>query len=152
MQSNETGKTKSARKKIAIIVVICIIAFILAISFFTKPSKASLVVGSKIYYLAIADSDTAKEKGLGNKASMPRNTGMLFDYDAVGRQCFWMKDMQFPLDIIWTDADHKVTHIEKSLKPDTYPKQYCANARYVIELTAGQASAAGITTGQTLRF
>ena len=79
---------------------------------------------------------------------------MLFVFAKPSVQCFWMKDMQFPIDIIWLDSTKKVTHIETNVDPMTYPKQYCGDdtTKYVIELRAGEAAAAQIAVARTLNL
>lgn len=112
-------------------------------------------VGGHKYTLEVARSDAQRRRGLGGRASMPADRGMLFAYDKSGRYCYWMKDMQFPLDIIWLDADKRIIKLEVNLSPETYPASYCSdgnNARYVIELNAGQASANGLRAGSRLDF
>jgi uncharacterized membrane protein (UPF0127 family) len=106
------------------------------------------------YRLDLANTPELQAKGLGGRASMERGQGMIFVFDAPAKQCFWMKDMHFSLDIIWLDAQKKVVHIEKNVSPDTFPKSYCPTepAQYVIELNAGEAQKSDIHVGQTLRF
>jgi len=104
------------------------------------------------YHLETATTAAEQEKGLGGRAGMPASQGMLFIFANQADQCFWMKDMHFPLDIIWTDSAKRVTHIEHGLSPATYPQQYCAAGQYVIELNAGTVAKNGVRTGQKLDF
>lgn len=52
---------------------------------------------------------------------------------------FWMKDMKFPIDMLWLDNQYRVVSSEENVSPDTYPKVFFPSApsRYVIELSAG---------------
>jgi len=101
----------------------------------------------------VADTNASREKGLGDRAGLAQNAGMLFVFPAAGRQCFWMKDMHFSLDMIWTDQSKRVVRVVPELSPSTYPNAYCAdNAQYVIELNAGQAARAGVRVGEVLNF
>jgi len=77
---------------------------------------------------------------------------MIFPYDKESEQCLWMKDMLFSVDIIWVGADKQVTSIKPNLSPDTYPDSFCAQAQYVIELPAGEASKSNLRIGQKLNF
>ena len=64
-----------------------------------------------------------------------------------------MKDMRFPLDVIWLDADKAVVQVTADAKPSSYPQQFCADkSQYVVELPAGAATQAGVQPGQTLAF
>lgn len=113
-----------------------------------------LHVGNHNYTLEVAITKAAQEEGLGDRASMPANHGMLFVFQRETKQCFWMKHMHFPLDIIWTDANHKVVFLETDLSPDTYPQTFCSSqsAAYAIEVPVGTVQKTGIHLGQVLTF
>ncbi len=104
------------------------------------------------YYLTPARSAVEQEKGLGGRKKLHFNAGMIFLYDVKANRCFWMKDMQFAIDIIWVDDAKKVTAIEHNVDPATYPNAFCHDAKYVIELNADEAAKAGIKQGQQLTF
>ena len=65
----------------------------------------------------LAITDDQKAEGLAVKDYLNENEGMLFVYEQPSRQTFWMKDMKFPIDIIWLDANGTVVHIENTLQP-----------------------------------
>lgn len=102
----------------------------------------------------IADSNSERGKGLSGRISMKDDQGMIFVFDQPQIQCFWMKDMNFSLDMIWLNEQKEVINIMDSIKPETYPNQFCSDlpAKYVIELTAGSANRLGIQQGQALVF
>ena len=104
--------------------------------------------------LLVAQTAQQLETGLGGRASLPLNEGMLFVFNTPAIQCFWMKDMHFPLDIIWLDASKYVVYILPDVSPDTYPQSFCppSLAQYVIELNSGQVKALGIINGNRLEF
>lgn len=83
---------------------------------------------------------------------MPLSHGMLFVFGGEGTRCFWMKNMRFPLDIVWLDATARVSAVESDLSPSSYPHMFCHPGSYVAELNAGQARAAGIVPGGRLGF
>lgn len=118
------------------------------------PKSVTLQTPRATYYLQVAADQTAQQKGLGGRISLPTNSGMLFWFSGQQQRCFWMKDMQFPLDIIWLDGNKRVVHEERDLSPATYPHTYCPPepARYVLELNAGQAQRAGIVPDEALTF
>lgn len=99
-------------------------------------------------------SEQDLEKGLSGRESMPENQGMLFTFESSGKHCFWMKDMKFSLDMIWVNADKKVVYVEKNVQPSTYPDTFCPDqpALYVIEVNAGVANKAYLSTGSQLQF
>jgi len=87
----------------------------------------------------LADTPEKKEKGLSNKRSLAENQGMLFVFDHPDFYSFWMKDMFFPIDIIWIGKDLKIIDITKDVWPDTYPKNFKPSSpiKYAIEVNAG---------------
>src|SRR5947208_11440214 len=44
-----------------------------------------------------------RSRGLQGKEGLKKNEGMLFIFEQDGLHRFWMKDMKFPIDIIWID-------------------------------------------------
>ena len=115
----------------------------------------------------LADTPAIRERGLSGRVSMNSNQGMLFVFDRPGVYGFWMKDMNFPLDMVWIDRDHKVVSINSDVATSTYPDAIfpaclppaCAvregtagNILYVLELNAGKAKDFGIVTGTVLGF
>jgi uncharacterized membrane protein (UPF0127 family) len=94
--------------------------------------------GTKIA-LEIADTDATRTLGLSNRASLQENTGMLFIFPKADYWGFWMKDMHFPLDIIFLDSTYKVITIFKNVQPNTFPALLKPEgpATYVLEVNAG---------------
>lgn len=116
--------------------------------------QVQLLLGARAFMLDRADTAAQQEQGLSGRDSMARDAGMVFVFDQPGVQCFWMKDMHFPLDMLWLNASRQVVHVERDVAPGTYPKTFCPSvmAMYVIELNAGQTASAGIRPGDNLVF
>jgi uncharacterized membrane protein (UPF0127 family) len=104
--------------------------------------------------LLVASTSAEQEQGLSDVASLASTTGMLFVFDQPDNYGFWMKDMQFPLDIIWLDQSFKIIHIEHNLLPATYPQVFYPGspAKYVIEVNAGFAEKFSLNTGQMMQI
>jgi uncharacterized protein len=96
-------------------------------------------------------------KGLSVKNQLRENESMLFVFQESSRHAFWMKDMKFPIDIIWLDSNSKIVHIEENLVPcplvlicpSHAPK---ANSQYVLETTAGFAQRHNISLGTNIKI
>ena len=98
--------------------------------------------------LELVDTSMAREKGLSGRKGLASNEGMLFKFDTAGRQCIWMKDMRFSIDIIWLNSSNIITKLEENVSPNTYPRDFCQeDTLYVIELNAGVARAKGLSIG-----
>jgi uncharacterized membrane protein (UPF0127 family) len=67
-----------------------------------------------------------------------------------------MKDMQFPIDIIWFDSSGSILHVEKNAQPCTdnciIYGQDISQAKYVLEVAAGFADKFGINQGSVLQI
>ncbi len=84
---------------------------------------------------------------------MPANAGMLFVFGQTDRQCMWMKDMKFNLDILWLDQKSRVINIVRNISPDTFPKSFCSdNTKYVLELNPGKADQFNLHIGDFVRL
>lgn len=97
----------------------------------------------------IADTPAKQELGLGNRADIPDNYGMLFVFKKPDRFGFWMKDMLVPIDIIWLSDTGSIILIDHSVDPATYPHVFYPPipVKYVLETRAGYASDHGWTVG-----
>lgn len=105
--------------------------------------------------LEVVKTDRALSQGLSDRPHMPMGQGMLFDFGQEGYRCMWMKDMQFSLDMIWLNDTGEVVDVTTGVSPETYPEEkFCgqAPARYVIEVNAGVADSAGVSSGQQIQL
>jgi uncharacterized membrane protein (UPF0127 family) len=118
-------------------------------------NKSRLVAPSGTLSIEIVDSTEERRLGLSGRSSIGDDEGMLFVFDeAALTNCFWMKDMQFPIDMVWLDEDKKVITVIESVDPSTYPESVCPEspAKYGLELQSAQAKVLGIEPGEKLRF
>lgn len=101
----------------------------------------------------IASTKEEVEQGLSGRERMDQNEGMLFVFPSMGQYAFWMKDMKFPLDMVWISDEGRVTSIAENVATSTYPKKTFKNeafAKYVLELKAGSASKYGLFLGTSV--
>src|SRR3989344_4284483 len=85
-----------------------------------------------------------RKKGLSGRESLPLNHGMLFVFEQKAQYGIWMKDMQFPIDIIWIGEDKRIVDIVFSAtvekgKRDSELTVYKPKeaAKYILEINAG---------------
>jgi uncharacterized membrane protein (UPF0127 family) len=157
MPSNVTAKIRSALKQRETVTLLLTAAvFTVAVFGFQHMAgrERKMTVGGHAYTLEVATSSAQQDRGLSGRKNLAKDKGMLFIFKAEDKHCFWMKDMQFPLDIIWLDGERRVVHVERNVSPDTYPNAICPSEKavFVIELNAGQSSEAGILEGQVVTF
>lgn len=97
----------------------------------------------------LVNTKESRELGLSGRDRISGTDGMLFEFDYPGRYAFWMKDMTFPIDIIWITKGGVVAEVEKNVKPESYPNTYINDieAKYVLELPANKSVEYGLTLG-----
>ena len=138
-----------------IITVLIVIGIAILLVKFTK--HAPTVQPNSVIALSsvlVADTDPLRELGLGDRDSISSDTGMFFTFDHPDIYSFWMKDMRFPIDIIWLDDSFRVIHVENSVSPESYPKIFSPTEKssFVLEVAAGIAKKNNYTEGSTLDF
>ena len=102
----------------------------------------------------IANTPEMREHGLSGRAGLADGEGMLFVFPEDGPHAFWMKDMRFPIDIVWLSHEWEVVDITSHVSPDTYPTAFSPQtpARYVLELPAGFIEEHAIEIGDEAVF
>lgn len=108
----------------------------------------------------IADTPEKTTLGLSYRESLPENHGMLFIFPETHIPTFWMKGMNFPLDMIWIDENNIVVDITENVPqpspgtpeyelPHYSPKVATKN---VLEVNAGFVEKNGIEVGDTVKL
>lgn len=118
----------------------------------TNASFKVVHAGTATLTLEVVDTEPQREQGLSNRNSVAPADGMLFIFDADGKPGIWMKDMRFAIDIVWVNASGTVVMVKENAVPDSYPEVFrpALDARYVIELPAGEAAKKGIAEGTVI--
>ncbi len=95
--------------------VFCLWHIVLSQSANPPLTKGEVRVGGVTFTVELATTTMEKTRGLSYRASLADGSGMLFTF-SPGIQNFWMKDMNFPIDIIWI-AEDKVVGFVKNAEP-----------------------------------
>lgn len=117
--------------------------------------KRVLLAGGVQIEVEIADNPVEQTRGLSGRGELCRDCGMLFIFKNAGMRTFWMKDMKFPLDIIYIQ-DHKITEIYENIQAptsrDPQPRQVSSQrpADMVLEVNAGFAKDNELKIGDSL--
>ncbi len=124
----------------------------------TQVPTKTMTIGSKTIQVETANTESARQKGLGGRTSLPADSGMLFIFDSKGvTPTFWMKDMQIPLDMVWISGN-KIVKIDKKIPAppagtqDAQLKIYPAGRPidYVLEVNGGFCDTGGIKIGDAV--
>ena len=103
--------------------------------------------------IEIAETDSARERGLMQRELLPDRSGMLFIFDREEPQGFWMGNTPLALDLIFVDADSQIVDVDKYNRPfDPSSIVSDAPARFVVEVPAGFADTYGISETDRIRW
>lgn len=145
-------------------IVLAIIIAILAIAFFssriTLPSeKGKLKVGKQEYEVEVVKDIISQARGLSGRKSLDSGAGMLFIFSDSSTRAFWMKDMNFPIDIVWIREGRVVGFVQDAPIPiknsaNLVPPTFYSNepADMVLEVPAGTVKKDGIILGDTIEL
>jgi len=115
----------------------------------------TLRMGDGVFKTSVARTPDEREKGLSKTPKLRDDQALLFVFGTDGKWAIWMKDMNYPIDIVWLDKDKKVVHIVKNAPPESYPYEKFISkedARYVVEVLAGTADKKSIKIGGQAAF
>lgn len=131
------GKFSLRGWRAGIAAVILVVAMFVV---FPQPhSRANVFLGGEEISVTIADTPSLQARGLGGHEKLEPNEGMLFVFPEPVLAGFWMKDMLFPIDIIYFDANRRIIDVWGNATPESYPKIFIprAPAQFVLEVPAG---------------
>ena len=117
-------------------------------------------VGEASFEVEVAETPESRAQGLSGREVLPDGTGMLFMFKNEGVRTFWMKEMNFPLDMVWIDAACTLVEISRDV-PQPDPNQTLADlptygpaipVLYMLEINAGVSDSMGLGTGDSVSF
>ena len=121
-----------------------------------EQNKTALVsLGGVNVTASLSTTPDSQSKGLSIKDSLNEKEGMLFIFESPQKYSFWMKDMKFPIDIIWINSTGKIVHIEKNLSP-CYLLLPCPSyapnndSLYVLEVVSNFTNKFGVSVGDSV--
>ena len=111
-----------------------------------------LRLGTEDVFVSIADTPATRTLGLSRTTTLPNDVVKLFVFETPGVYSFWMKDMNYPIDMIWLDTEGTILHIEEAVPPESYPQIYGPDvpAKYVLETNAGYFKTTGLRIGDII--
>jgi uncharacterized membrane protein (UPF0127 family) len=139
---------------------------------FTQPTRPSvenasvesenythaMQVGQAAILVEVVNTDATRTLGLSGREQLQDGQGMLFDFSntQTSRPSFWMKDMNFDIDIIWI-ASGKVVGItpnvpapQNSQTLPTYSPP--TDISHVLEVPSGYSERVGIKIGDAVKI
>jgi len=129
------------RKKLSVLIFL-VFVFLLAFLLFKKleisPKTPFVQIGKTKIQVTLAQTEAERTQGLSGTKSLGENQGMLFVFEEPARYGFWMKDMNYSLDLIWIDEKNQIVDITENVPPESFPKifQPAREVKYVLEVNA----------------
>ncbi|PIR75432.1 MAG: hypothetical protein CO030_03470 [Candidatus Magasanikbacteria bacterium CG_4_9_14_0_2_um_filter_42_11] len=120
------------------------------------PSTRDIVLGEQTLHVYVAETIKDMYVGLGGREDLDGKDGMLFLYDYPGRHGIVMRDMLFPIDILWF-SEGQLVDIAPAVPVEPQASEYeltsyrpRTDATMVLELPAGWAAAHDLKIGDML--
>jgi len=115
-----------------------------------KASTDSVLVNLQVEF---AETEYETQTGLMYRKGMEDQQAMLFIFDTEEMKGFYMKNTQFPLDIIFLDKDKQVVNIAKDAQPFNQSTLRSEGpAQYVLEVNAGLSDKWGLSPGDKMEW
>lgn len=117
-------------------------------------SQTTVRLGDGVFQASLATTSQTREKGLSGTDQLAPDQAMLFVFDTNDRWGIWMKDMRYPIDVVWLDEEKQVVYSVSNMDPDSYPQVFTPSqaARYVVEFAAGTIASKAIHAGSQAQF
>lgn len=119
-------------------------------------SNLDLKINDILLNVEISADTLSRAKGLSGRDDLCENCGMIFLFGKQAKHSFWMKDMNFPLDIIYIQKNEIVEIFENvpvfddlNEFTEIFPNQ---NADKVLELNAGWCEAHNVQVGDKIEL
>ncbi|GAD53537.1 hypothetical protein MBEHAL_2297 [Halarchaeum acidiphilum MH1-52-1] len=100
-----------------------------------------------VVHARVADSATERYRGLSGTESLANGTGMWFVYESEGARAYVMRDMRYPLDMVFVGSDGRITKIHHAPTEEPPYREYTGRARWVLEVPYGWTTRHGIDAG-----
>jgi uncharacterized membrane protein (UPF0127 family) len=116
--------------------------------------QGTVSINGDSYQVALANDAFKRGQGLSNQESLMEDYGMMFFFHQAGRHSFWMKDMNFALDIIWVDNTGEIIHVAPNVSSDSFPNTFTPNqpALHVLEFNGGFMDEKGYKVGDFVEY
>ena len=103
--------------------------------------------------IEFAETDYETQTGLMYRKGMDSNQGMLFIFPDERVHSFYMKNTEFPLDIIYIKEDLRIASFQENAQPlNESGLTSQVPVKYVLEINGGLAQELGLSIGDSISF
>lgn len=138
-------------KKLLIFLIIIIICEGIYL-YFNKFSNYFIKIDGHRFKIETVASLKEREQGLSGRKSLCQNCAMLFLFEKKDKHSFWMKEMNFDLDIIWISGN-EIVYIAKNVSHEEGANSFISpdvKADKVLEINSGLCDKLGIKVGDEI--
>jgi len=137
--------------------IVAVLSYSVTFSLSHQKMKSTQIIFKNVsVVIQVSDTVFLRAQGLSGRKELKDGEGMWFDF---GREVppsslgFWMKEMNFPIDIIWVSGGLNVTFIKQNALSSSYPEVFSPSlaGRYVLEVPAGFSQKYGVSIGDTVK-
>lgn len=100
-----------------IVIAVSLIGVPYLSSLFSLENKGEVKIREQIIVVDIVKDPDTRARGLSGRDGLGVNEGMLFLFDTPAYYPFWMKDMKFPIDIVWISGN-TIVGIDERVPPE----------------------------------
>ena len=131
-----------------------VVLLIFMIDIRSKQDFSKMIVNGKEINLEVVKTLEDKRRGLSGRDSLDADAGMLFLFEDSANRSFWMKEMNFPIDILWIDENREIVGIEENVFPNSFPQKFLSPkpVPFVVEVNGGWSREHKIKVGDTVEF
>lgn len=137
-----------------------------------NPALVTVAIGRTEFRLEVAADELTRHRGLGGRSQVAPATGMIFVFPESASLGFTMRDVPFPLDLLYLDEQARIVSIhtmppeppraesegrdtpEGDAAYDARLRLYMSDApaRFAIEIPGGSIAELGLRPGDTVRI
>lgn len=134
--------------------IVVVFVTVLLITLFVSKKSTKVTIDNQTFRVMVAKTDKEKQIGLSNKKQIAKDQGMIFIFDNSDLYSFWMKNMEFPIDIVYINGNQVTTVISNAKVPNSNTNltiyQPEDKSDKVLEINAGLSNKYNIKKGSTV--
>lgn len=153
---NETGGKKPSWQVVFVLIIIALAIGLKLYSYYWP--KAEIKVNGEVLKVLVAKDYKHLVKGLSGRKDLGGYDGMLFVFGNSSQHTMVMRDMEFPIDIIWIDKGQIVDIAPSApvepgkIEGEYFPYLARSASSHVLEVPAGTAVRQGWKIGDKVDF
>lgn len=139
------------------LITVCLGIFLINNNLINNIKRPLVQIKNVQFHAEIAKTDLQREKGLSIYNKIDNNFIMVFPFTNPGYYTFWMKDMKFPIDIIYV-RNNKIVDIFQNVnypKSDNNPLPIYKPSSLsdtVLEINSGLSNKYNFKTGDSVKI